>query len=309
MWIENRLTDDDMMRAHDIGVSPLLLAGAHCSLLQAVVLLCDEVVVPVIQERKPWNDRQTAFIGLFYRLIGFYKTTVALNNIVHQQSLTSAERSALELLIDMKLLHNDVSADGIDRFFAFAQYQRLRAARRVDRFFQDNPSLDDGAPSKATSHRQFIAREGDRIDAQSRRFWPRPDGRAPKPEHWTGMDMPQRAKKLDSQAELAVLEGYDMRNFAVHTGIAGIMNLERSAFEAMCAQALTNTGRGALEALRIIGAELSVHETVDVYDRILADLDALPVYAMADQILRTAGEAQRYFLHPGHWPGDRSVER
>ncbi len=53
---------------------------------------------------------------------------------MHQQSLTSAERSIIELYIDMELVHRNVIADAIEKFNAFTDYQKLKAARRIDTF-------------------------------------------------------------------------------------------------------------------------------------------------------------------------------
>jgi hypothetical protein len=38
------------------------------------------------------------------------------------------------------------------------------------------------------------------------------------------MNVPDRAKAVSPEAQLLVLHGYDMRNFAVHAGVAGTMN-------------------------------------------------------------------------------------
>lgn len=48
-----------------------------------------------------------------------------LNSLVHQQTVTSAERSVIELWLDIKLLHQNVLTDGPERLFAFGGYQKL----------------------------------------------------------------------------------------------------------------------------------------------------------------------------------------
>jgi hypothetical protein len=43
-------------------------------------------------------------LGLYCRSVGFCRAASELQSVVHQQSLTSAERSVIELYVDMKLV-------------------------------------------------------------------------------------------------------------------------------------------------------------------------------------------------------------
>lgn len=299
MWIENKLSTEDMERAGKIAeMTPLLMAGAYQSLIDALDTMSQEIVVPLIQQRDDWSQRGLAFIGLFYRILGFARTVRRLNSTVYQQSLTGAERSVIELWMDVELLHQDTLKDGVERFFAFADYQKLRAARRTVDFFAKNPALDE-TPSSAEPHQQFIATNGVRIDANTLRLWGKPGGKPPKPDHWTGMNVMDRAKRLGRAVELRVIHGYDMRNFHVHTGVAGIIGMPPLAFETMSAQAINNVADCTMSTLRILGKELDLHKSVDVYDKILDDLDDIPMYSVADKILQNAGEPQRFWLHGG----------
>ena len=117
-------------------------------------------------------DREKVLLGLYYRSIGFCRTALELKSAVHQQALTSAERSLIELYVDMELIHRNVVPDSIEKFLAFADWQKLKAARRMDRFFADHPNLDS-QPSKATAHRHFISTNGQRIEQLVQRLWGR----------------------------------------------------------------------------------------------------------------------------------------
>ena len=198
MYVENHLTDDDMQRAHDNCPNPppaTLLAGSYLSLLEAIDIFTRESVNPITSTLLAPTPRETAILGLYYRSLGFCRTSIELKSVVHQQSLTSAERSVIELYIDMELVHRNVIADAIEKFNVFTDYQKLKAARRMDGFFGANPDLDTN-PSKATVHRQFIANNAARIDADVARLW----GNNAKPQHWTGLDLINRSKKLDKDA-------------------------------------------------------------------------------------------------------------
>lgn len=254
MYIENRLTDDDMQRAHDrspVPPPPTLLAGSYLSLLEAVDIFTEEAVHKLTTTMLSLAPRETVILGLYYRTIGFCRSAIQLKSAIHQQSLTSAERSVIELYVDMELIYRNVIPSGVEKFTSFTDVQKLKAARRIDRFFSDNPELDLD-PSRATAHREFINNHAVRVEATVEQLW----GKGAKPNHWSGLDLVTRSRKLSKDIKLLVIIDYDRRNFAVHTGLAGILNLSKSNFEFMCASALNLIGDCVLAELHILGKEL-----------------------------------------------------
>src|SRR5207247_1690275 len=120
-------------------------------------------------------------------------------------------------------------------------------------------------------------------------------------EHWSAMNVPDRAKAVSPEAQLLVLHGYDMRNFAVHSGVSGITNVPATAQELTFVQSVANVARCLLEALRIMGTELEIPKSVEAYIGIVDYLDDLMPYAVADAVLRLQGEPQRLFFRAGPW--------
>ena len=66
-----------------------------------------------------------------------------------QQSITSAERSVLELYVDMELLHRDSIEHSVTKVLTFVDFQKLKAAKRVDRFYREHPALAKGRQSRS----------------------------------------------------------------------------------------------------------------------------------------------------------------
>jgi len=227
MYIEDNLTEDDVKRIDQAWITPRVVAAGHVQLLEACDTVCHEIVIPIIRQDPNRPQRQVALIVLFYRILGFCQTATKLQAAVHQQSLTSAERSVIELWLDMELLHRNVFPDGVERIMTFVEYQKLKAARRAVRFVEQHPELDE-TPSQATRQKAFIDANATAIDAKVQALWRRPDGRPSKPDHWSGMNLEGRAQRLGLDEEFKVLDGYDMRNFAVHTGLTGVIRLEYS---------------------------------------------------------------------------------
>lgn len=305
MYFVNNLTDDDLQRVHDTCPDPppaMLMAGSFAALLEAIDIFTHEAVHPVTSGMLALTDRESVILGLYYRSVGFYRTAIELSSVIHQQSLTSAERSVIELYVDLELVHRNAVSDAVAKVIAFGDWQKLKAARRMDKFFTDNPGLDK-QPSKATAHRAFIAREEQRILKTVAQLW----GANAKPEHWTGLNLIDRSKRLDKDVEYLVMKDYDRRNFYVHTGLAGILNLSAQNFEQLCMFALSIIGECILKELQILGHELRLSQAIGGYDAVLAALGEVQTLAFADKVLQAQGEPPRYFVQKGEPPCDAHI--
>ena len=158
----------------------------------------------------------------------------------------------------MELIHRDVIENAIEKFDAFTDVQKLKAARRIDQFFAANPGLDQN-PSRATAHRAFIKNNANRIEAAVEKLWGvDKKGKLNTPEHWSGQNLIDRSKPLGKDVAYLVVKDYDRRNFAIHTGVAGILNIGKENFEALCAFALNVIGDCMLAELHVLGKELKL---------------------------------------------------
>lgn len=300
MRFENLLTNEDLERAAKLTVTPHIMTGAAMSQLNAIEALWTDIIHPFIHQHETLPLRHLAMASLGDRLIGHARIVPKLNALVYQQTTTAAERSVIEIWLDIQLLHRNVFADGVERLFAFADYQKLRSARRTLRFFAEHPDLDESPPA-ALPHEAYIAANAARVDARTFELWGTPGKKPPKPEHWSAMNVPDRAKAVSPEAQLLVLHGYDMRNFAVHSGVASIMNVPATAQELIFVQSVANVAKCLIEAFRIIGTELEIPKSVEAYNGIVDYLDDLMVYAVSDAVLRIQGEPQRLFFRTGPW--------
>jgi hypothetical protein len=300
MLFENHLTNSDFARAAKAEMTPRIITGANLSLLNAIESFWIEVIEPFVQEPPESAFRELAFITLSNRLFGYARTITKLNSLVYQQSVTSAERSILELWLDIRLLHQNYLPDGPERLFAFAEFQKLAAARRTDAFFRNNPVLDE-VPSAAVHHRAFISKNETRIDAQTARLWPTKPGKRPRPQHWTNLTLEDRARAVGPEAQLQCIHGYDMRNFSVHTGVANMMNVPPSALELIFVQSVGNVVKCMQDTLLVLGEELKLRDAIPEYTSILEYFNDVPAHSATDAILRSQGEPQRYFFKDGPW--------
>src|ERR1044071_3634374 len=78
------------------------------------------------------NERETCVFGLYYRAALNAGSLAALNDPMHFQASSQIARALLEIGIDLRLL--DVVPNAIAKIMAFADWERLRAARETVEF-------------------------------------------------------------------------------------------------------------------------------------------------------------------------------
>jgi hypothetical protein len=296
MKIINNLSPDDMLRSTEIPRTTSLLAGSWLCLIEGCDLFATETVNPLIQLWKGMNQRESVFAGLYYRIMSFCKTMTVLRAVVHQQSITSAERSVLELYVDMELLHRGVFEQGVDRIVTHIDVQKLKGARRVVDFYTKNPDLDQ-PHSHTLPYREFLAQWTDLTLQKAEMLWGKDkNDRIILPDHWSALNLPARAEKIDKAMQDRVAQGYDMRNFAVHTGLSGVVNLEKAHLEMQCALSLKDIGECAAGAIKITGQEFQLYKGMPDFFERLEEVAQIPTFAIADKLLQSVGEPPRFLL-------------
>jgi hypothetical protein len=173
------------------------------------------------------TPKELALHLLFGRIRLLIETLLVLTNVRHFQSIVGASRTAVELYVDMHLLARDLIQNGTEKFFAFDRVQRLKAARRMVEFHTKHPHLRErGVETFST----FIKDQGAAIDADRVRLW----GSKSAPQHWTNVDFYKRPKDLGPAFQRLVNDGYDYRNWQLHSGAAGVNGLNDETLKALC---------------------------------------------------------------------------
>src|SRR4051812_38405277 len=111
MFIGDGFTEADALRAHALGTpSPENIAGASVAALKAIDIFMVEYVLPAAQKTLAGSP-DNVVVAFFYRSIGFLRSVQLLPAATHFQSIVSAERSIVELYVDMELAHRGVIPD------------------------------------------------------------------------------------------------------------------------------------------------------------------------------------------------------
>lgn len=126
------------------------------------------VMQPVLRGQLSLNSRETAIVGTYYRITAWLKALGELDSLPHYQAVAAAARSLFELLLDMKLIQSDSTGQMVNRFHAFPDVERYRAASKLvsycdsthntriqianQRQFVDGPSKKDAIDTLIVTH-------------------------------------------------------------------------------------------------------------------------------------------------------------
>jgi len=286
------LTNEDVQRAIAIPHTPEMMAEGHTVGLRAVLEFNNWCLLPSLTTLVNPTPKELALSLLFGRIRLLIETLLVLTNVRHFQSIVGASRTAIELYVDMHLLARNVIENGIEKFFAFDRVQRLKAARRMVEFHDRYPDLRERG---VDTFRAFIAGQGAAIDSERIRLW----GERAKPDHWTNINFYERPKDLGPEFQCLVNDGYDYRNWQLHSGAAGVNGLTDEVLKALSANALHVVHTVGIGAVDLVATEFHIRDTIDNFAARLEELRLIPGFVMTDIRLRSLGEPQRVFItHP-----------
>jgi hypothetical protein len=178
----------------------------------------------VIDTLQSPGRREQCFIGSYKRSSSNIATLLELKSAKHFQTIVMLTRSLFELAVDIRLI--GVVQDSCTKMVEFVDVEKLRSARKAQRFKSDHPN----AQVDTTIYDLFVANNERRIDDTKRTLWPR----TKKLSHWSGMELPDRVKLLNPPFEEIYAVHYPHLSWQVHSGLTGVVNLKAETFTAMC---------------------------------------------------------------------------
>jgi hypothetical protein len=147
------------------------------------------------------------------------------------QAVAMLARNLFELAVDIKLIN--AVPDSVKKMLTFTDVEKLRSAKRIVAFKSANPS----AQVDATIYDQYIASNGARIDAERAALWP--GVKNTDLRHWANMNLAQRVEILNAPFEELHAVNYPQLSLYVHSGMTGIVNLQKESFRALAGVAFT----------------------------------------------------------------------
>lgn len=296
MQLECPFTDDDVVRANKVPVTPSLLANATFEGVRALRVFSEVHLKPLLQGLPTTNARERAVLGLYYRLAAYLASVHRLDGRIHFQSIAGAARSVFELALDLALIGADTTTESIDRLTAFTRVERYRAAKRLVDFYANHPLPSD---FNIREERRVCADAAERaaVEALIVQYWDQKrNGDLNWPKHWSHcFDARGRAKQVGQGWEERYVRYYSVLSWHIHAGVVGIAGLPQDAFDIFVADAHRLVHDSLLDAYAILGRELpDLERAVERWHETLQFLGNVSCFALVDLRLQALGEPPRF---------------
>lgn len=286
------LTDEDVQRATAIPHTPQMMAEGHTVGLRTISEFMNWCVLPALNTLVSPTPKENALNLLSGRIRLLIESLLVLTNVRHFQSIVGASRTAIELYVDLHLLARNSIPNGVEKFFAFDRVQRLKAARRMVDFHDRHAGLRERG---VDAFRDYIAQHAAAIDADREQLW----GLGQRPDHWSNINLYKRPEALGAEFERLVNDGYDYRNWQLHSGAAGVNGFSDEVLGAMSSNALNVVHSIAIGMVVLLAEEFHLQATIEDFGIRLEELKLIPGFVMVDIRLRSVGEPQRVRItHP-----------
>jgi len=203
-------------------------------------------VRPRIRDDANHTLAEECVIGTYLRTLANIRTIVLLKDAGNFQAIAMIARALFELAVDLRLQRQ--IPDAADRVMAFAQVEKLRAARK---------EVEIAASSEteiSEVHEKFINDNSAKIEAQRQAFWPNQK----RPTHWSGMSVRSQAHLLGSPFDEMYRSHYQELSWYAHAGLTGVANLEASAFPLICGKSYEVAIESYRETLRSVIEQLNL---------------------------------------------------
>ena len=140
---------------------------------------------------------------------------------------------------------------------AYKRLEYLRLARSTVSFADANSS--EPQPSE---RRRFITEQSDFIESAARTLWPNAKPR--QIQHWTALNLQQRARAVSVEAEALYVHSYKHFSWYVHGGIQGTLEAPPEHIPRVCGMALCLSVISYAQMLTLIARamQLTIHDEV-----------------------------------------------
>jgi hypothetical protein len=250
------ITLDDIIQTMDEPVSDLPLKTRIDAFFDGTKHMHDfgrEVMIPQLKALLGPTAQEIALRDTYFKMHLLLGSAVTMNRLEHFQSVAALTRSLFELHLDMKIIATDKTGDAVGRYNEFPEIERYRRAKQLLAFDAAHPGQikqDLSAQRAFVSEPARQARVAAAIGAKKRY-----------PAHWSGMDTPDRARRMGQEA--LYVEVYALLSWFVHAGAAGTAGMGKEALESVFAVCHGVIRRIFLDAIEVCAKATKISELVE----------------------------------------------
>ena len=229
--------------------------------------------------RNEFVHRENVLKLLWVRSLSWVKTLSILNHSSSFQAISAANRSLLEISIDLVLLHTDKTNDLGWKMFWFTESELLKDAELITNYFSDKKIE---IPTTFEDSQGFIKQKKDSIETMRKSLWK--TTKHPKCR-WTGSsDLSIDAKKADSQFAAGIggdlqmgfdeyyQTAYRKLNWDIHSGGTALVNNTMEFVDTKNFLRLIHCANFAILCTRLILTDLEVTQHLNDIDEKIENL-------------------------------------
>jgi len=179
-------------------------------------------ILPRLDEKLRNNKltiEDTPLCNVYIRLYLAVGSLLRLNHRKDFQVLASTARIILELYLDIHLLNRNLIPKGFEKFKDFGKLKKFDIAKRRRNWAEEN----NFPYAEKFPKRLAYLKECTSFEERIQELWG-----SQVLNHWTGLDIASRAKKLGNQFIEYYLLLYDLGNWYIHSGPLNYVGLDKT---------------------------------------------------------------------------------
>lgn len=252
----------------------------------AVSKFAEEVMIPVLKGQLRLNDKERAIVDTYCRMYAWVRSMVAMNHRIHFQGVAAATRSLFELLLDIKMLADDETGELIKKFHAFPDIDKFNRAKKIVSFCDKHRNETQINDSLKRIFVNYLGRKQN-IKQTILRYWGKNKKGDPKrPKHWTGRNVPERARSLGLKYEELYVLNYPLLSWYIHSGSTGYAGLNEEDIENCFSISHGLAQRMFLEATKICAKEIKLDVGIKWLQRAIEDLRLIPGKVLVEEQIK-----------------------
>lgn len=194
MNISTPFTVKDIQRSNQVQCTPRMAATASLKGMCVIDSFYRQDVNSIVENQHEANDLQLAINLLSLRLSSCLRSISSMDSAAHFNGIAAVARVVFELWLDIRAIDRSVYPDTENKFWVFVRSDRLRIARKMVNYENDNPGVIE---TSTNVQRHFIASEAEAIERDAQNLW----GNII-PIHWSGTsDIRQRAAAVELESQ------------------------------------------------------------------------------------------------------------
>ena len=237
----------------------------------------EEFVIPIINSQLDPSDRENALIGTFFRMHLHAHALIELKMSKHFQVVMASARSIFELLLDLKILSDDLVDSGVEKYFHYHNVEKFRVADKLVRFRDENPDIE----LDISMYDEVVERveERERMESHKLELW----GGRKRINHWTAKTITERCELLGKNYEYLYHRLFPLMSWYTHAGPSGIVNVSSEGFKLVFAKGHEMAHSMIVEAIYIISKEFHIDKVVKDFTNSIRYLESVPGFIFLEQ--------------------------